>query len=118
MPRSRKSPTKAMINSKTRLANFKSIDPNLEVGEGLKNATFEAEIDDVYATLELYNTKLAEADQILNQFNAKEKDLRGTSERMLKGVGVKFGFDSDEYEQAGGVRKSERAKPKPKPPTT
>ena len=116
MPRSRKSPTKAMINSKTRLANLKSISPNLDLGNGLKAETYEAEIDEVYAILEAYNTKLAEADQILNQFNTKEKALRGTSERMLSGVGVKFGYDSDEYEQAGGIRKSERAKPKPKTP--
>jgi hypothetical protein len=30
---------------------------------------------------------------------------------MLAGVAAKYGKDSDEYEKAGGVRKSERKRP-------
>jgi hypothetical protein len=30
---------------------------------------------------------------------------------MLNGVSVRFGKDSNEYEKAGGIRKSERKKP-------
>jgi hypothetical protein len=38
---------------------------------------------------------------------------------MLAAVGVKYGKDSNEYEEAGGTRKSERAAPTPAPaPTT
>jgi hypothetical protein len=38
---------------------------------------------------------------------------------MLAGVSSKFGKNSDEYEKAGGTKKSERKKPvrKPKPTT-
>lgn len=41
--------------------------------------------------------------------------------RMLAGIGARFGKDSSEYEQAGGVRKSDRKFPprktKATPPT-
>lgn len=33
------------------------------------------------------------------------------SERMLAGVAARYGKDSSQYEQAGGVRKSERKRP-------
>jgi hypothetical protein len=35
------------------------------------------------------------------------------TERMLAGVGSKYGKDSTEYEKAGGVRKSERKRRAP-----
>jgi hypothetical protein len=37
---------------------------------------------------------------------------------LLKAGGVKYGFDSSEYEMAGGTRKSERKKQKSKAPPT
>jgi len=61
--------------------------------------------------LDIYNGFLADADAQLNVFNQKEKILKDANERMLEAVSVKFGKDSDEYEKAGGVRKSERKKP-------
>ena len=50
-------------------------------------------------------------DGLLNALEADEKMLNTLSEKMLAAVGVKYGKDSDEYEQAGGTRTSERAKP-------
>ncbi|WP_442946450.1 MULTISPECIES: hypothetical protein [unclassified Nostoc] len=37
-----------------------------------------------------------------------EQTLGTFSEKMLMGIGFKYGKDSREYEMAGGVRKSER----------
>ena len=48
---------------------------------------------------------------MLNDVIKTELALKDLSERMLMGVGSKFGKDSDEYEMAGGVRKSEHKKP-------
>jgi hypothetical protein len=42
---------------------------------------------------------------ILDRF---EKELADFSDTMLKAVGVKYGFDSIEYEKAGGTRKSDK----------
>ena len=44
----------------------------------------------------------------------KEKLLRAFSERMLTGVAAKFGKDSEQYQKAGGTKKSDRKKPKRK----
>lgn len=37
--------------------------------------------------------------------------IRDYSERILLGVAMKYGKNSDEYEMAGGIRKSERKRP-------
>src|SRR6185503_4965799 len=55
-----------------------------------------------------------------NALLAAEKALGDLSERMLAGVAARFGKNSSYYEQAGGVRMSERKRPvrKPKAPPT
>lgn len=111
MPRSRKAATKIMNQAATRLANCKSIEPDLDLGNGLKNSNFETTIVATNAALDAYNMSLAQSDALLNAFNAQEKLLKDVNERMLIGVGAKYGKDSTEYEKAGGVRKSERKKP-------
>lgn len=42
---------------------------------------------------------------------AAEDRLKDLSERVLLGVATRYGKDSDEYEMAGGIRKSERKRP-------
>ncbi len=115
MPRSRKAATPIMIKADTRLANCQSIDPTLDLGNSLTNKTLETALTNSRTELDKYNGLLADADAQLNVFNATEKILKDVNERMLEAVGVKFGKDSDEYEKAGGVRKSERKKAVRKP---
>lgn len=55
---------------------------------------------------------------LINQRDATNKALQQLTTRALSGVRGFFGPDSDEYEQAGGTRTSERKKPTRKPPTT
>ena len=111
MPRTRKAPTPTMTKARVRLANCKSIDATLALTTDLSNATFETALTNAETELEKYNGILASADAQLNVFNAAEKILKDVNERMLEGVGVKYGKDSNEYEKAGDVRKSERKKP-------
>ena len=47
--------------------------------------------------------------------NAKEKKLSEMCTKVLSGAVSEFGDDSDEYEQLGGTRKSDRKKPVRKP---
>jgi hypothetical protein len=61
-----------------------------------------------------YNTTLSTVDEKYNRFKAEVAKLRDWNERMLSGVGSAYGKDSSEYEKAGGVRKSEKKKPKRK----
>ena len=103
-------------NAQTRAANLKAIGGTLNLGNGLTVVSLEAEIAAAQALLEAYNVKLAEADAAKNTLQAKEKELKTLSSRLLAAVGVVYGKDSNEYEQAGGTRVSEivRSVPMPK----
>ena len=83
----------------------------LDPSSGLTLTAYQTTIDALQGKLDKYNNLLSEIDALFNDVTAGEKQLAALSERMLDGVGVKFGKDSNEYEKAGGVRKSERKKP-------
>lgn len=96
--------------AKTRLSALKSIDANLDLGNGMTVANYEKSITDFTGMLAQYNTALSTVDALYNKCITGLQDLKGLSERMLSGVGFKFTKDSSEYEMAGGTRKSERKK--------
>ncbi|MGC1376685.1 MAG: hypothetical protein WA821_10690 [Anaerolineales bacterium] len=90
-----------------RLSALKSIDPALDLANGLSVAVYQAAIQGVQDKLFTCNTLLSQVDAATNDLRAAEKELRSLSERMLTGVASKYGKDSNEYEMAGGTRKSE-----------
>ena len=61
-----------------------------------------------------YNKGLSNVDALQNRVNESEQRLAELSEQMLLGVAAKYGKNSSEYEMAGGVKKSDRKKPKRK----
>lgn len=97
-----------MNEAVVRLANVKSIDTKFDLGNDITETTYNNAILETQAALEEYNSTLATADEKLNVFNAKEKVLKTIHKRVLKGVELKYGGDSDNYEKAGGTRESER----------
>jgi hypothetical protein len=99
--------SKHITDAQERAANLRGIDSALDLGNDLTLAVFNAEIAAAQNLLDTYNARLAKADAAGNDFKAAEKRLRALSSRMLAGVGVKFGKDSNEYEMAGGTRASE-----------
>ena len=96
-----------MEAAKIRAASLESIDKALDLGNGLTLASYNGAIATTEGQLNTYNTKLSELDDLLNRLQAGEKALADLTERMLAGVGSKFGKNSSEYEKAGGKRKSE-----------
>lgn len=102
-----------------RADSLESIDPALDLGNGLSVGSYRSAIAAVLVKLSAYNTKLSELDGVLNGLEAGEKELADLSERMLTGVATKYGKNSDQYEKAGGTKKSEikRGPKKKKPPT-
>lgn len=106
-----KKTSKTIEDAKTRLASLRSIDANLDLGNGITVALFEEELSKTEESLASYNTTLSMADEGLANFEDNEKVLADIHERALLGVGSKFGKDSIEYEKAGGTRKSDRRKP-------
>ncbi len=109
MPRAKKT-SLILETANTRLAGVKSIDAQLDLGNGLSVAEYQAAIEAVRIALEAYNTVLSLVDEKQSDVIAKEKRLRDLHERMLMGVAARHGKDSIEYEKAGGTRKSERKK--------
>lgn len=107
-----KTSSKTYEKAYRRIAAVKSIDPNFDLGHGLVAKDYQAAIDEVKRTMDDYNSTLSEADDKLNALKNKERGLNDWNERILVGVAAKYGKNSSEYKQAGGVRKSERKKPK------
>lgn len=113
----RKSPITEAASA--RADSLESIDPALDLGTGLTLGSYRSAIAAVFVKLSAYNTKLSEVDGFLNVLETAETAIADLSDRMLTGVATKFGKDSDEYEKAGGTKKSEikRGPKKKKPPT-
>jgi len=107
--------SKAAEKAATRAAALSSISPTLDLGNGLTLAAYNAAIDAIAhpltGKLALYNAALSTLDAQLADLRTSERALNTMGETMLAGVGVKYGFDSDQYEQGGGVRKSDRKRP-------
>lgn len=104
----KKTGSRAYENALQRISGLKAIDLELDLGNGITVVSYQQAIDETKSAIEAYNTTLAQADTLQNQIKAKEKSLRDLSERILAGVAAKYGKDSDEYEKAGGTKKSER----------
>jgi len=111
MARLKKLSSTAIEKAKGRLANLQAISETLDLGNGLTVAAFDQEIKDAEKAQQDYNNKLAEADGLMEEFEDTEKELNAKTERMLDAVSSKFGKDSDEYETAGGTKKSDRKRP-------
>jgi len=62
-----------------------------------------------------YNKALKLADEISNAYDAEEEILNAMCTKVLSSAVGEFGEDTDEYEQLGGTRKSDRKKPVRKP---
>lgn len=100
-----------------RMNGLKAIDPTgaLDLGNGHTIASFQSEMDTVTDNLKTYNEGLKALDPFKNKLDASEKVLGKKASDMLTAVGQRYTKDSSQYEQAGGVRESERKKPVRKP---
>ncbi|MCI5134081.1 MAG: hypothetical protein D3920_03220 [Candidatus Electrothrix sp. AW2] len=100
--------SRVIADAQERSADLRAIDPELDLGNNLTVAAYDTKIAEVQTALDAYNGLLAQADAAGNNFRSLEKELRDLSSRMLSGVKVKYGRDSNEYEMAGGTRLSDR----------
>ncbi|CAN5357191.1 hypothetical protein BH10ACI1_BH10ACI1_25340 [soil metagenome] len=105
---------KDVQKAQQRTDGMKSIEPALDLGNGVSVATMEAAITKVSNGISAYNTLLSQLDQMGNDIEADIKSMNELSSRALKGAEFVFGADSNEYEMLGGTRTSERKKYKKK----
>jgi len=95
-----------------RLERIKAINPPINFGTGFSIADFETDLNDLRLILGNYNTSIGASDQLATQLREKEKSVRDKRERVLTAIAFIYGKDSDEYVAAGGIRKSERKRPR------
>ncbi len=108
MARIKKQNSSSLELAATRVAGLRSIDAALDLGNSLTLVAYAAKVEDAKAKLSAYNTLLSQVDEASNAFQAAERDLADLSDRMLAGVAARYGRNSDQYEMAGGTKKSER----------
>ena len=83
------------------------IEPNFDFGNGLNNEAHNAQIKKVNDGIQTYNGLLTSADSVSSQIDIDIKNLCDFNSRLLNFVSSKYGYDSLEYEKAGGVRTSD-----------
>jgi hypothetical protein len=110
MPRKKLERVKDLDIAKTRLAAITSISPTLDLGNGITAVNYKTLIDKSLTSLALYNTTLSSIDELYNKCLADIDKVKDYSDRVLSGVASKYSRESNEYEMAGGTKKSERKK--------
>jgi hypothetical protein len=116
MARAKRS-SSVLETARQRLAGIKAITPAPNFGPSLQVADYEQGINDFSAKIDSYNGMLSTLDDLQNQIDADEGNLRTRSARMLSAAQAQYGPDSSEYEQVGGTRQSERKRSTKKAPT-
>ena len=101
-----------------RLAGLNSITPPLDFGPNLTLAAYTTQINAFSTRLNNYNQMLASLDELQNLVDAEEASLRESNKRMLAAAEAHYGPDSNQYEQAGGTRVSDRKRPTRKTPAS
>jgi uncharacterized protein YukE len=104
MPRlKRTSPTLTVAQS--RIAALETINPKLDLGNGISVKAFNAKIEETRQALEEYNKALSAIDQSRSRVTELERSLASLSTRMLSGVATLYGRTSSEYEMTNGSKR-------------
>jgi uncharacterized protein YukE len=117
MPYRKKTASTAIANAKVRISGLKSINPTLDLGNGMSIEAYETTLQDAQQKIEAYNTALANLGALQTAARDAEKDLSQFSERILSTVAGRYSKSSDEYEMAGGTKRTNHRRPKKKTET-
>ena len=93
-----------------RAAGINSIDPNLDLSNGLTLSAFSTLIETMRTKENAYNSALSNLDKLYHEMLQTERELGDMAEHMLLGVATRYGKSSVEYGMAGGVPKNQRRK--------
>ncbi|MEH2173558.1 hypothetical protein [Nostoc sp.] len=93
-----------------RAAGINSIDPSLDLGNGLTLPAFSTLIETMRTKENAYNSALSSLDKLYREMLETEDELGDMTEHMLMAVGTRYGKSSVEYGMAGGVPKKQRRK--------
>ena len=93
-----------------RAASINSIDPRLDLSNGLTLPAFSTLIETMRFKENAYNSALSSLDKLYREMLETEDELGDMTEHMLMAVGARYGKSSVEYGMAGGVPKNQRRK--------
>ncbi|MFN6535736.1 MAG: hypothetical protein RM021_005105 [Nostoc sp. EkiNYC01] len=106
----RKRNSSVLERADRRIESLQSISVELDFGEGLTIEAYTMTINDLRSKLAAYNTALSTIDKLTDDVNNAEQAVIKISEKMLLGVGSRYGKNSQEYEMAGGARRGNTKK--------
>ncbi|MBD2410243.1 hypothetical protein FACHB389_15175 [Nostoc calcicola FACHB-389] len=106
----RKRNSSVLERADRRIESLQSISVELDFGEGLTIQAYTMVINDLRSKLAAYNTALSTIDKLTDDVNNAEQAVIKISEKMLLGVGSRYGKNSQEYEMAGGARRGNTKK--------
>ncbi len=98
----------ALEQSERRLESLRSISETLDLGGGLTLTAYADIISDLRTKLAAYNTALSAIDKLMDDVKEAEQATREMAEKMLLGVGSRYGKSSQEYAMAGGSRRKSK----------
>jgi ABC-type hemin transport system substrate-binding protein len=102
--------SRILEKAQLRSSGLKSIVPSIKFDENYSLEKMIQSIEELRNKLDVYNTALSVVDSSKTEIEEMEKNLSQLCEKMLMVVAIKYGKDSREYEMAGGVRNSDRAR--------
>jgi hypothetical protein len=111
--RQQKRNSSALTKAERRLEGLQTIHPDLDFGHGFSITDYNTKVQHLREKLAVYNQAKTMVDKAQNALVDAERELNNYSEHMLLSVASRYGKNSDEYEMAGGTRKSNRRKPRP-----
>lgn len=114
MARRKKMQSRNLALLRARLAGMRSISAKLDLGSGINVGSMDKLASTLDGAVKSYNTALSDLDKQLNGIQALERQAADLASRALAAAAGKWGRDSNEYEQVGGVRRSEKKKGKRK----
>ena len=103
--------------ARRKLAGLKQISPKPTFVSDMTLESYEGEIEGYSDDQDSYNGALAALDERANELDKREQRLADLNQRITAAVRGLYGPDSNEFEQVGGIRRSDRKRPsrKPKP---
>ncbi|RCJ19852.1 hypothetical protein A6S26_03715 [Nostoc sp. ATCC 43529] len=100
----------ALTKAERRIEGMQTINTELDFGNGFSIATYNTKVIQLREKLAAYNQAQTIVDKTHNALIEAERDINTYSEQMLLNVASHYGRKSDEYEMAGGTRRSDRRK--------
>ncbi|WP_298906488.1 hypothetical protein [uncultured Nostoc sp.] len=103
----------ALNKAERRIEGMQTINSQLDFSNGFSIATYNTRVIELREKLAAYNQAQTIVDKTHNALIEAERELNIYTEQMLLNVASRYGKNSDEYEMAGGTRRSDRKKARP-----